>query len=89
LSIDLYTNKRFDFGYFKNAAVNKIVRIYFFSILICLMSACNRDGVDQNYGIDSEDIAFNKEYSDLAENPFVKVEAQTISIVSTDVEGAS
>ncbi|MBV5283157.1 MAG: von Willebrand factor type A domain-containing protein [Paludibacter sp.] len=69
--------------------MNKIVRIFFFSILICLMSACNRDGVDQNYGIDSEDIAFNKEYSDLAENPFVKVEAQTISIVSTDVEGAS
>ena len=73
----------------KNAALNTTLKIYFFSILICLMSACNRDGVDQNYGITSEDIAFSEKYRNLAENPFVKVDNQTISIVSTDVEGAS
>ena len=69
--------------------MNTTLKIFFFSILICLTSACNRDGVDQNYGFDSEDIAFNKEYKSLAENPFVKVNDQTISIVPTDVEGAS
>jgi Ca-activated chloride channel family protein len=69
--------------------VNTTLKIFFFSILICLTTACNRDGVDQNYGIDSEDITFSAKYRDLAENPFVKVDNQTISIVSTDVEGAS
>ena len=69
--------------------MNTTLKIFFFSILICLTSACNRDGVDQNYGIDSEDITFSAKYRDLAENPFVKVDNQTISIVSTDVEGAS
>jgi Ca-activated chloride channel homolog len=69
--------------------VNTTLKIFFFSTLICLTSACNRDGVDQNYGIDSEDITFSAKYRDLAENPFVKVDNQTISIVSTDVEGAS
>jgi Ca-activated chloride channel homolog len=54
-----------------------------------LTSSCDRNGVDQNYGFASEDIAFVKQYSDLAENPFVKVENQIISIVPTDVEGAS
>lgn len=65
------------------------LKICFYSIFICLTSACNRDGVDQNYGIDSEDITFSEKYRDLAENPFVKVDNQTVSIVSTDVEGAS
>jgi Ca-activated chloride channel family protein len=69
--------------------VNTTLKIFFFSTLICLTSACNRDGVDQNYGIDSEDITFSEKYRELAENPFVKVDNQTISIVSTDVEGAS
>lgn len=69
--------------------MNTTLKIFFFSILICLTSACNRDGVDQNYGIDSEDITFSEKYRELAENPFVKVDNQTISIVSTDVEGAS
>jgi Ca-activated chloride channel family protein len=69
--------------------VNTTLKIFFFSILICLTSACNRDGVDQNYGIDSEDITFSAKYRELPENPFVKVDNQTISIVSTDVEGAS
>jgi Ca-activated chloride channel homolog len=69
--------------------VNTTLKIYFLLTLICLTSACSRDGVDQNYGIDSEDIAFNKKYSNLVENPFVKVENQIISIVPTDVEGAS
>lgn len=74
---------------FKNITVNTTLKIFYFSILICLTSACNRDGVDQNYGIDSEDITFSEKYRDLDENPFVKVDAQTVSIVSTDVEGAS
>ena len=69
--------------------MNTTLKIFFFSTLICLTSACNRDGVDQNYGIDSEDITFSEKYRELAENPFVKVDNQTISIVSTDVEGAS
>lgn len=69
--------------------MNITLKIFYFSILICLTTACNRDGVDQNYGIDSEDITFSAKYRDLAENPFVKVDNQTISIVSTDVEGAS
>ena len=69
--------------------MNTTLKIFFFSILICLTSACNRDGVDQNYGIDSEDITFSAKYRELPENPFVKVDNQTISIVSTDVEGAS
>ncbi len=69
--------------------MNITLKIYTFSILIYLTSACKRNDVDQNYGIDSEDVAFSEKYRGTAENPFVKVDNQTISIVSTDVEGAS
>lgn len=65
------------------------LKIFYFSILICLTLFCDRNGIDQNYGFASEDIAFVKQYSDLVENPFVKVENQIISIVPTNVEGAS
>lgn len=85
----IYTQTNDLIAGFKNITVNTTLKIFYFSILICLTTACNRDGVDQNYGIDSEDITFSEKYRDLDENPFVKVDAQTVSIVSTDVEGAS